>query len=611
MADLKRLVQKKMFIAGILIPVVIQLVFLYIVVPALDKADDRISNMKVVIVNKDTDVGAEIASKLSKELPFKTDIQTDLDTALGGMENNKYSAIFYIPESFSEDIKEGNAKLTYYINQAAPSMKKQILDSAIKNVNEKVNENVFNTIKGKIQENMQTQLSNFRIPDSTVDAMKENIGKGIDTMKTNAIKGMGEQLSNFTIPASVSGSLEDNLGKGIDMMKLNVLKGMQQQLADFKMPESAMNPVKGNIEKGLDAFKENTLKGINLQLSNANVDEAAKKAIADNIGKGIDTLKVNMLAGIQQQVSDFQIPEAAVDTMQASINKGFDTIKAQALAGIKKQMSNFSLPESAVISIKAGLGKGFDIMKENAVKGIEDQIANFQMPASTMDTVKEKIGEAFEVLQYNTVASDVVLVNNSEGFIQTILPFFIFIVYFISSVAVSMLLISMYKPLRDTYSKWPLFINRLIISTVVSLIVPIAVFIIIWSFNIPYNVNTASLWLLLSAGFFAFMLLAQFLADLFSQKGAAPFLLILFPLQLITSNLMFPKEVLPGFYGWVRSFLPSSYFGSGIIKALYGGTSLFPDAGILLLMAVIFAAVSCICVIVPDKKHTAKIAQFK
>jgi len=148
-----------------------------------------------------------------------------------------------------------------------------------------------------------------------------------------------------------------------------------------------------------------------------------------------------------------------------------------------------------------------------------------------------------------------------------------------------------FNTLSKAYSKWKLLIVRLLANIAASLIVPGIAIAIIAAFDIPFNISAGTAWLVLSIGFLTLTLMMQMFNDWFGTIGMGVAAIFLFPLQLVTSGLIFSKEILPGFYEGIRNILPSTYFGSGMLKMFYGGASVSYDIGILLLMSGIFIVI--------------------
>jgi uncharacterized phage infection (PIP) family protein YhgE len=377
MGILKTLFKNRLFLIGLLIPLVWQVVYFSIAVPSVNDTDTRMVNLKVVIVNEDPVMGSQIAAQLSQVLPFTTATEADVAKALEDMDKGESNMVIRIPAGFTAQLEEqGSAAITYYINQAVPSMTKQIMETAAGNINNVLNENVFNNIKTIIQQH-------------------------------------------------------------------------------------------------------------------------AGEAVGQS-----------------------------------------------------------GLPPAAVQQISSLLGKVFSGLKNMPVTG------------------------------------DVQKVNNAEGTVKTVLPLFIFLTFFIGGVIYAVTHSLAYKSISPQISKGKLFLTSLIINIVYSLIVPFIVASFAGGFNITFSEGIFIMWLLLSAGFFTFVSLFQMLFKWLGIIGTGAFVLILFPLQLISSGFMFPTEILPSFYRVVADYLPATYFSSGVLKATYGGASVSGDIWILLLMSAIFIVIS-------------------
>jgi uncharacterized phage infection (PIP) family protein YhgE len=225
-----------------------------------------------------------------------------------------------------------------------------------------------------------------------------------------------------------------------------------------------------------------------------------------------------------------------------------------------------------------------EIIKQNAATGLRSAGLSEQAAAA----IKTNISQAFDSLNYNSIASDIQKVNNSDGFVQTVLPFLLFLIYFIGSILMTVVHKQVFNTFQSSFSKWKLFLVRLAVNVAAALIVPGIAIAVIAAFDIPFNINAGNVWLVLAAGFLTLTLMVQMFIDWFSTIGTGLAILILFPLQLVTSGLIFSREIMPAFYDSIRNILPSTYFGSGMLKMFYGGASISYDIGILMLMSGIF-----------------------
>lgn len=384
---LKVLLKSKLIWAAILVPMAFQTIFLYLVVPALVNEEDNISNIIIDVVNKDNDVGVDIVNEMEKNLPFTFIESDDLNGSLNRMDKGINEAVIFIPGGFTKLVEEGSAELTYYINQQAPSLTKEMIEGIAIQFNYALNEIAFEKNKEAVLQDMNTQLS------------------------------------------------EDDLS----------------------------------------------------------------------------------------------------------------------------------------------------------------------------EAMKEKMSKSFESLKYQYIELNVDRVHDSKGFIQAILPFFMILISFIAAVFMTAVQSIALKSLQEKRSKWALFSIRQGLNVFVSILIPIVMFSALSVFNIPYKTSIIYSWLTLSAGFFATVSLVQIFFYLFGTIGMAIGNIFVFPLQLVTSALMFPKEIFPPFYTCLRTILPSTYFGTGMLKVFYGGPYIINDFLVLLLMAMVFITVSACTVFFKREKSTSEV----
>jgi uncharacterized phage infection (PIP) family protein YhgE len=387
MEIVKKLFKNKLFMIGLLIPLIFQIVYLCIAIPAIKYGDTGIQELNIAIVNEDTVLGKDVSQKLVQVLPFNTFESSDLPGSLNFMNEGEFNMVVYIASDFTAKCQQGGAQVSYYINQAAPSMTKQAMERTAISINQTLNENSFNSIK--------------------------------------------------------------------------------------------------------------------------------------------------------------------------------DTLKKYSLEGLAKA----GLPEVAQAQISANLSTTFDTLK------------------------------------YTTIKADLQKVNNADGFAQGVLPFFIFLTYFVGSIIVTILHLQAYKALVKEFSRVKILFTQLSINLIYSLLVPSIVVGLCACFDIPFSLGVGITWLLLSVGFFTLLSTVQMFANWFGIPGMGVAVLLLFPLQLITSGLIYSKEILPSFYSAVSNYLPATYLGDGMLKVFYGGPSISEDFWILLLMSAIVICLSALTVFKKDKEE--------
>jgi uncharacterized phage infection (PIP) family protein YhgE len=381
---IRMLLKNKLFLLGLFVPILFQLVYFSFAIPAVNSGDTGVFNLKIAIVNEDTVMGNQIAGQLAKTLPFKTELSSNLDNSLEDMDNGDCNMVIRIPGDFTATLQQGNAQISYYINQAAPSMTKQLMETTAKSINQTLNDNAFNTIKETITQNSLASLSKTGLPTATVESIGNAFGQAFGALKSS--------------------------------------------------------PIYGDIQK----------------------------------------------------------------------------------------------------------------------------------------------------------------VHISDGFVKTALPLFIFLTYFVGGVILAITHSQAFKAVSGQVSRGKLYLTSLIINIVYSLVIPGIIIAFIAGFNISFNQGLFATWMLLSVGLITFISLFEMLFSWLGLIGTGLFVLILFPLQLVSSGLIYAREMLPAFYRVIGDYLPATYFGGGILNITYGA-SLSWNIGILLLMAVIFIVVSALALLKKTK----------
>jgi hypothetical protein len=377
----RKLSNNRIFMVGLLVPLVFQIIYLCIAIPAIKDGNARITDLKIAIVNEDASVGKEVAAKLVQVLPFKTEQTTDLAKSLEAMNAGDLNMVIHIAPDFTAKLQQGGAQVAYYINQSAPGMTKQTMERTALSINQTINENAFNN---------------------------------------------------------------------------------------------------------------------------------AREAIRQNASKGL---------------------------------------------------SQTGLPANALVQIN------------------------------------DSLNQAFDSLKYTIIRSEINKTNNADGFAQSVTPFFIFLTYFIGCVVMTFLHSLAYKSLNGDFPRRRMLLFQLGVSIAISLIIPGIAIGLMAGFGIPFSLGVGAVWLLLSISFLTLLYLVQMFGNWFGVAGIGIGVVLLFPLQLVTSGLIYSKEILPAFYTGISACLPANYLGDGMLKAFYGGPSIAKDAGILALMVVIFIIISALTVL--------------
>jgi uncharacterized phage infection (PIP) family protein YhgE len=252
--------------------------------------------------------------------------------------------------------------------------------------------------------------------------------------------------------------------------------------------------------------------------------------------------------------------------------------------------------EAAALSINQTLNEAsFTAIIENLKQSSATVLGQTGLPEEALAQISSYLDQAFDSLKYISITGDIHKVNNADGLAPTVFPFLIFLIYFISCILLTVLHALVYKPLKSEFSTAKVLLSQLVTNIVISLVIP-GVFIgLLACFDISFSFSLAAAWILLSAGFFTFLYTIQAFTNWFGLPGVAVVVLLL-PLQLVSSGLIYSKEILPSFYSAAGDYLPATYFGNGMLKMFYGGASVSEEILMLLLIAVIMMFLSTLSV---------------
>ncbi|MBO1581736.1 YhgE/Pip domain-containing protein [Bacillus sp. XF8] len=182
---------------GIVVALAFQLIFFCVWLTAYDGVNERADQMKIAIVNQDTNIGSKIAEGLQKNLPFQVTKEKSMEKAKEEMDEHVYDMIIEIPTSFSKDISsKGKTDLNFHINQANSMMAKQMMEGIAKQVHDNVNKEVAGYKRQAITGKLQTMGS-----------------EGIE-----AIKGLTEDSVGFTVH-----KVNDAKGFSVNMVPLMIV----------------------------------------------------------------------------------------------------------------------------------------------------------------------------------------------------------------------------------------------------------------------------------------------------------------------------------------------------------------------------------------------------
>lgn len=161
-------------IASIFMGIFYAIAMLGIFLPGYSAIPGNIDKLPIAIVNDDAgEYGATIAEQLKNNLPFK-EIETNItnEQALKDLEKNDVALVIHIPESFSDDIQNGevSSSIDFSINEAGPTTVSSTMNSVVAQINNQLSEQFS-------KQTAQGILMNVQIPEEQAAGLADQIEK--------------------------------------------------------------------------------------------------------------------------------------------------------------------------------------------------------------------------------------------------------------------------------------------------------------------------------------------------------------------------------------------------------------------------------------------------
>jgi len=250
-----------------------------------------------------------------------------------------------------------------------------------------------------------------------------------------------------------------------------------------------------------------------------------------------------------------------------------------------------------------------DEASDQAYIGIQDQIKKVipkEVAAQASDSeqvepIAEKIVDQVQKhTEIHPVKMSLTKTNNVEGFSSNMLPLLVILASFIGAMIMSMQFQIVADVLKDKFNKWAIFLIRLGINIVASLMISLLTVVLMRLFGIDIQISIFSAWMFQSLLFFSFVCLTQMFVILFGIPGMV-FNIIVVAIQLVSSGVMVPRDMLSSFYARISEYLPATYGVDGYFSIVYGGGDLAADVRILLIMTAITLVVALGRIAIPSK----------
>lgn len=179
MKVLKSFIKEKETLLGIVAAIAFQLIFVVVWLTGYDGVYNRIDQFSIGVVNKDQMLGKEIINEIKDRDLFQLIEFDELTKANQQLDNRDVNMVIQIPDNVIERLqKREQVAIDYYINQSAPTLTKQMMETIADTLNEQVNEKLGKVIDSQIAENIPPMVA-AQIPNEEMKVMTEEVARQV------------------------------------------------------------------------------------------------------------------------------------------------------------------------------------------------------------------------------------------------------------------------------------------------------------------------------------------------------------------------------------------------------------------------------------------------
>ncbi|EJQ05248.1 YhgE/Pip domain-containing protein [Bacillus cereus BAG3X2-1] len=237
-------------------------------------------------------------------------------------------------------------------------------------------------------------------------------------------------------------------------------------------------------------------------------------------------------------------------------------------------------------------------MMEGAAKQIRDNV-NKEIASYKKQAIVEKLQavgpenvEVIKGLTGDSISFTVHKVNDAKGFSVNMVPLMIVLASFVGAMIMSMELSKVAKEVKEGWSN---FVSRQIINGTVSILLACITIGLMKGFQIEMHETVGGIWVFQAIVFFAFLSLTQMFITVFGNAGMI-FNIISLSLQLVSSGVIVPHEMLSKTYQTIGELFPATYAANGYYTIIFGGVSLEKNIISLLLIILVTQLVAGITI---------------
>ncbi|WP_077601493.1 YhgE/Pip domain-containing protein [Oceanobacillus sojae] len=183
---LKSFFKQKETLLGIAAAVAFQLIFVIVWLTGYDGVYDRTDQFSIGIVNDDQMLGEEIVTQIKDKDLFQITEFEELHEAKQELDERDVNMLIHLPDNMMEQLQNNETvSIDYFINQSAPTLTKQMMETTANTLNSQVNQQVREMMDAQIAENIPPMMA-AEAPDEEMAAVTEEIaGQVVDLVQEN------------------------------------------------------------------------------------------------------------------------------------------------------------------------------------------------------------------------------------------------------------------------------------------------------------------------------------------------------------------------------------------------------------------------------------------
>lgn len=575
---IKRIKENRMTFISIIAILFIPVLYAGNFIAAFADPYNNLSQVKVAIVNNDTDItsedeviniGKSFVESLKETDNFKWVFVSEKE-ANRGMENNEYYFKVEIPEDFTKNIYStlnGTAKtanLIYSTNDNNNYISGVLGGALVSELNKQLNEKVITTFITKLG----TSLSNVNQLSIGVTALlngSDELNSGVNKLvsgsatlneSTNKLYTSSVDLKNG-MNSLTTGYNTFNSGLSSASSSLSSISG------GYSLLNSSMISYEASLESAINSSATLTAEQ-KTELINTYKTILGKSAYLNGslsaVNTGVSTLSSNS-SNINNSISKLNVGTSTISSYLLELNKGTESL----YNGITTLSSGSQKLYDGLNTLNSGVSEL--TTKLNSLN-LVNNASNLSSPVTELDEPYSKVE------------------NYGYGFA----PYFVSLGLFVGALIATIVVNAKVKKkknekfsLKRTLKKMGLYASIVVTQTLI-----LDALVLSTCIQIDNNLLFIIFTLLTSI---MYMSIIEMLSTLFGDPGRFVAIILLI-LQLTACGGTFPVETAPTFYNMIHMFMPMTYTVEGLRIIIGSGNMSILFSSIMVLVGIIVACYS-------------------